>query len=155
MLKKGPQVKSESWFNTENISKSQIKFQFLWLYFGADFTHDSLGIRSWSFNRNCRLYEGLQFSFRMFSLMTNGLGEWGPSSNAVRPVRVHWNDATVARPAAGLHRRVAPRVTDGLTGQATSGLSSAIEAPARHREPPVPHFVSCLLPRHRVVVFEL
>ena len=34
---------------------------------------------------------------------------------------------------------MAPRVADGLTGQATSGLSSAIEAPARHREPPLCH----------------
>ena len=122
------------------ISKSQIKFQFHWLYFGADFTHDSLGIRSWSFNRNCRLYEGLQLSFRLFALMSYGLGVWSPSSNTVRLVRVHWNDATVARPAAGLHRRVAPRVADGLIGQATSGLSSAIEAPARHREPPCATF---------------
>ena len=48
------------------ISKSKTSFQFHWLDFGDDFTHDSLGIRSWSFNKNCRLYEGLQFSFRRF-----------------------------------------------------------------------------------------
>ena len=74
MLKNGPQVSFEGYLETQKISKSKTSFQFHWLDFGDDFTHDSLGIRSWSFNKNCRLYEGLQFSFRMFSLMTNGLG---------------------------------------------------------------------------------
>ena len=50
------------------------------------------------------------------------------------------SDSYSTRPTAGLHRRVAPRVADGLTDQATSGLSSAIEAPARHQEPPCATF---------------
>ena len=39
-----------------------------------DFTSKPLGIRTWSFNRNCRWYIGLQLLFRLFSLMINGLG---------------------------------------------------------------------------------
>ena len=73
MLKNGPQVSFEGYLETQKISKSKTSFQFYWLDIGDYFTHDSLGIRSWSFNKNCRLYKGLQFSFRMFSLMINGL----------------------------------------------------------------------------------
>ena len=73
MLKKGPQVSFEVYLETQKFSKSKTKFQFHWLDIGDEFTYDSLRIRPWSFNRNCRLYEGLQLSFRLFSLMINGL----------------------------------------------------------------------------------
>ena len=90
------------------ISKSQIKFQFHWLYFGADFSHDSLGIRFWSFNRNCRLYEGLQLSFRLFALMSYGLGVWSSSTWAVRLGFETLNRCYSSRPASDFKRRVAP-----------------------------------------------
>ena len=73
MLKNGPQVSFEGYLETQKISKSKTSFQFHWLDIGDDFTYDSLGIRSWYFNRNCRLYVGLQLSFRWISLIINGL----------------------------------------------------------------------------------
>ena len=84
MLKNGPQVSFEVYLETQKISNSKTSFQFHWLDIGDDFTHDSLGIRPWSFNRSLRWYEGLQLSSRLFSLMINGLGDQALSSIAVR-----------------------------------------------------------------------
>ena len=84
MLKNGPQVSFEGYLETQKISKSKNSFQFHWLNIGDDFTHDSLGIRSWSFNRNCRLYVGLQLSCILFSLILHDLGYQALSSDAIR-----------------------------------------------------------------------
>ena len=60
MLKNGPQVSFEGYLETQKISKSKTSFQFLWPDFGDDFILDSLGIRSWSFNKNCSSHVDVQ-----------------------------------------------------------------------------------------------
>ena len=69
------------------ISKSKTSFQFHWLDFGDDFTHDPLRIRSWSFNIKCSWYLGLQFVSWLISLITNGLEA---NHRQTSPLSRHW-----------------------------------------------------------------